>query len=326
MAEPEQMARAVSILRRIAWQAQGRRGLVLQWIEGVYGGDMPTPIGKTPPPPDGELPTLMTPMPHTPPPAVDHGSAEVPRIHSLPPSPPHDFIPLHHPYLPPPDFRDPFQDSLLARRRSFILDPSTLAPRRHSDNVLPRRHSVYPGHTATPTAYFPPPPHYAAASRPLAPMRTGYSARSVHFPPPPPLAMPPAIMRAPSSPSLHPFPSYSPVMTPLMSPYLAPNFTGGSLRPSFPHYDLSTERPRSLRSLHRSSQRGRQRTTSQSRPRNPRDSTKNSSHRRSASAGGALQGGSRRNSRSVGSKKVGAASTGSTPGILARSWNMFKRK
>lgn len=313
--EPEQIALAASILRRIGCQAQARRGLVLQWLEGVYSGSMPTLMGKTPPPPDGEFPTLMSPIPPTPPLVVELQSPKL-LPHSLPPSPPHEFMPLQPLELPSPHFRDPFQEPLLARRSSFILDPSTLAPRRHSDNILPRRHSVYPGHTSTPTAYFPPPPSYAMPARPLAPMSTGYSVRSLHFPPPPPV---PAIMRAPSSPNHHHFPQYSP----LMGPKLTPNFTGGSGRPSFLHYD-SGPPLRRPRSLHPASQRGRTRTTSQSGPQSSRSSAKQSSHRRSASAGGALQGGSKRIPAPLGAKKTGPAAT--TPGILARGWNMFKRR
>lgn len=318
--EPAQMALAASILRRIGCQAPARRGLALQWLEGIYGGSMPTPMGKTPPPPAGELPAFMSPTPPTPPPALEPQSPEAPLSRSLPPSPPHEYMPLHPPELPPPEFRDPFQDALLSRRRSFILDVPPLGPRRHSDTLIPRRHSVYPGHASAPSAYFPP-PLYPAPTRPMAPMSTGFSVRSGHFPTPPlPPPMPAGLMRAPPSPSLYAFSPYSPAMGPLMSPNLAPNFTGGSLRPSLLHYDLPLDRPQSL---YRSTQRGRTRTTSQSGIRSRRDSNKTSSHRRSASAGGTLQGRSRRNSAPVGNKKPGAASG---PGILARSWNMLKRK
>lgn len=319
------MARTASILRSIGCQGPARRGLVLQWLEGIYGGSMPTPMGKTPPPPDGELPSLMSPPPPSPPPALGPQSPDMTRLRSLPSSPPHVSMPIHPPEVHPLEFRDPFQEPVLARRRSFILDAPLMPPRRHSDTLVPRRHSVLHGHATGPSAYFPP-AHYPGPPRPIAPMSTGFSVRSGHgFPPLPPLPpppLPPMMRAAPPSPNLPPpFPPYSPSMGPTMSPNIVPNFTGNSLRPSLLHYDPALDRP--TRSLQRS-QRGRQRTTSQSHPRNYRENTMSASHRRSASAGASLgTGRSRRNSPTMGNKKPGAAPG---PGIFSRSWKMLTRK
>lgn len=284
VSEPKEMARATSILRRITCQAQARHDLVMQWLEGFYGRSMPTPAGKTPPPPEGELPSFIapTPMPPSPPPALEAEPPELQLLHAQPPTPPFVPMPLHA-----PEFYDPFREVHLPRRNSFVVEAPSMAPRRHSDSLLTRRHSVYPLHSSTPSSYFPT-THLPSPSLPMAPMSTGYSMRSVRsaqgYAPPPPHHL---MLAPPPSPNLPPYPG--PFASPLAVPFtshLAHNFTGSSHWPS-PHFDLNMERP--LRAYDRMESRRPRSTGGQQ-----RRGYNNPKSRRSASVGAALPSEARR--------------------------------
>lgn len=351
--KPEQMARVVSILRHISWQARPRRNLVVQWLEGIYGHSMPTPAGKTPPPPEGDLPALMTPLPPSPPSVLQDIPAEDPLLRSRPPSPSSFSMPFR-----PADVLDPLRDNSLARK----TEAPPLGPRRHSDGLLPLLPNMYSGPPSAPSAYYPP-AHYALGPRPVAPVSTGYSGRSVHAMLPPPM-MPAMALATPPSPNLRAFPLYGPSAGSMRTANLARNYTGGSLRQTA-YYDEPLERQARSRE---NSQKGRSRTISQPRPREVREKSmrpmsffdksldrqarprerfqrdkprigtqtpgrdlrqklQQPKHRRSASAGAVLNPDPARKGRRDSPPMVGKKATPApSPNIISKGWKMFTRK